>query len=309
MARLMLSMAAASCVGAGAFLLPSAQPTTDLAQWTSTKRFVSAESGSTQGQSDFSMTRVSLVLGGLLAAAACRRQTRQQLTRSVSMKDIDALTIDDLPSYWRPKVSIGMARRFNEVKGIERQLEKTFFLMAFNRDHMLGREVEEARGLFPPTCKVRVLKNNLVRKAMEGTEWAQLGPLLVGSNMFVFVESDRDPKPAIQAYLKMEKAFDRTATLDAIKEARGDDLTYDMKPLVGGIMSEEWDVLDGPGVLKLKDFPTKTELIGQIAGSIKQVTTKLAVGIRQVPTKLAIGIKATVEKGEEEGKSTVGEVA
>ena len=67
------------------------------------------------------------------------------------------------------------------------------------------------------------------RKAMEGTEWAQLGPLLVGSNMlmperswsicrfekgpwsfqvskcflfwrfrFVFVESDRDLKPAIQ---------------------------------------------------------------------------------------------------------------
>ena len=39
------------------------------------------------------------------------------------------------------------------------------------------------------------------RKAMEGTEWAQLGPLLVGSNMFVFVESDRDLKPAIQVAL------------------------------------------------------------------------------------------------------------
>lgn len=56
-------------------------------------------------------------------------------------------------------------------------------------------------------------------------------------------------------------------------------------------------------------------------GSIKQVTTKLAIGIKQVgpcscgmqwqlldvtvqvPTKLAIGIKATVEKGEEGGKS------
>lgn len=74
-----------------------------------------------------------------------------------------------------------------------------------------------------------------------------------------------------------------------------------------------------------------------VPGSIKQVTQKLAVGIKQVrqpcylfgvyvgdhwwhgmpgriqfnlpsscfkvPTKLAIGIKATVEKGEEEGKS------
>lgn len=58
-----------------------------------------------------------------------------------------------------------------------------------------------------------------------------------------------------------------------------------------------------------------------VTGSIKQVTTKLAIGIKQVgpyggmqlqwqldvsvqvPTKLAIGIKATVEKGEEGGKS------
>ena len=85
----------------------------------------------------------------------------------------------------------------------------------------------------------------------------------------------------------------------------------------------------------MQDFPTKTELIGQIAGSIKQVTTKLAVGVKQVrvqdeardrkarttpepckgvwkgclqccasevPTKLAIGLKKTVEKGEEAGK-------
>jgi len=306
MAKLVLSMAAASCVGAGAFLLPSVQPTTDLAR-TSTKRLASVPSGSTYEQNEFSMTRVSLVLGGLLAAAACRRQAR--MPRPVTKTQIHDLTLEDLPEMWRPSISISMSRRSNQMKGIRRQLEKTFFLMAFNKEHMASREIEEARALFPPTCKVRVLKNSLVRKAMEGSEWEQLGPYLVGSNMYVFVESDRDLKPAIQAYIKMEKTFDRTATLDAIKEDRGDDLTYDLNPLVGGIMSEEWNVLTAEDVMKLKDFPTKTELIGQIAGSIKQVTQKLAVGIKQVPTKLAIGIKATVEKGEEEGKSTVGDVA
>eukprot|EP00434_Breviolum_minutum_P038019 symbB.v1.2.033713.t4/scaffold4175.1/size43496/3 len=255
-------------------------------------------------------SRLSLVLGGLLAAAACRRQAR--MPRPVTKTQIHDLTLEDLPEMWRPSISISMSRRSNQMKGIRRQLEKTFFLMAFNKEHMASREIEEARALFPPTCKVRVLKNSLVRKAMEGSEWEQLGPYLVGSNMYVFVESDRDLKPAIQAYIKMEKTFDRTATLDAIKEDRGDDLTYDLNPLVGGIMSEEWNVLTAEDVMKLKDlqdFPTKTELIGQIAGSIKQVTQKLAVGIKQVPTKLAIGIKATVEKGEEEGKSTVGDVA
>eukprot|EP00913_Durusdinium_trenchii_P014631 g13730.t1 len=149
-----------------------------------------------------------------------------------------------------------------------------------------------------------------------------MSPLLKGSNVYVFVESDTDLKPAIQAYIKLEKRFDRTAVIDGIKEVMDDDLTYELKSLVGGVMSEEWNVLDGGEVLKLKermcfavlcfelqDFPTKTELIGQIAGSIKQVTQKLAVGIKQVPNKLAIGIKKTVEKGEEGGKGTVGDVA
>eukprot|EP00438_Fugacium_kawagutii_P009793 Skav218814 [mRNA] locus=scaffold1140:466462:482769:- [translate_table: standard] len=120
----------------------------------------------------------SLVLGGLLAAAACRRQARQQLTR-----------VDDVPSGWRPKISIGMARRYNEA--LSKQLEKTFFVRHSN-------------------------------------------------------------------------------------------------------------VLDGSGVLKLKD-PTRSEQVLQRAVGQHLVPPDEREQI--VPTKLAIGIKATVEKGEEGGKS------
>lgn len=317
--RLMLAMAAASCVGVGAFLQPSAQPMTELALRASMKQSAFAQSGSAESRGD-SATRVSVIFAGLLAAAACRRQPR--IARRISLSDINNLKVKDLPDHFRPKVSMGQSRRFATVKGISTQLDKTFFLMAWNRERMLGRDVEagrelalqccyneEARAMFPETCKVRVLKNSLVKKAMEGTEWEAMSPLLKGSNVYVFVESDTDLKPAIQAYIKLEKRFDRTAVIDGIKEVMDDDLTYELKSLVGGVMSEEWNVLDGGEVLKLKDFPTKTELIGQIAGSIKQVTQKLAVGIKQVPNKLAIGIKKTVEKGEEGGKGTVGDVA
>lgn len=304
--RLMLAMAAASCVGVGAFLQPSAQPMTELALRASMKQSAFAQSGSAESRGD-SATRVSVIFAGLLAAAACRRQPR--IARRISLSDINNLKVKDLPDHFRPKVSMGQSRRFATVKGISTQLDKTFFLMAWNRERMLGRDVEEARAMFPETCKVRVLKNSLVKKAMEGTEWEAMSPLLKGSNVYVFVESDTDLKPAIQAYIKLEKRFDRTAVIDGIKEVMDDDLTYELKSLVGGVMSEEWNVLDGGEVLKRKDFPTKTELIGQIAGSIKQVTQKLAVGIKQVPNKLAIGIKKTVEKGEEGGKGTVGDVA
>ncbi|CAE7716421.1 rplJ [Symbiodinium sp. CCMP2456] len=162
--------------------------------------------------------------------------------------------------------------------------------------------MEEARSYFPPTVNVRHLNNNWLRKAMEGTKWEAMRDKVKGSNIYVFVETDKDLKPSIQAYMKIEKQFNRTAKLDVLREEWADDLTYDLQPMIGGMMSEEWNVMEPADVVKLKDFPTKTELIGQIAGSIKQVTTKLAVGVKQVPTKLAIGLKKTVEKGEEAGK-------
>lgn len=224
------------------------------------------------------------------------------------MEDIQALTIDDVPSRWRPKVSIGLARRNAIVEGIAEQLDKTFFVMAFNRSMMLGKQVEEARALFPEAVNVRCLKNSLVRKAMEGTEWEPLASKLKGSNMYVFVESDRDLKDTIKAYLKIEKRFDRVNVLEKFAGQAGG-MSFVLKPLVGGMMADEWNVIESEELPKFKDFPTKTELIGQIAGSIKQVTTKLAKGVKQVPQKLAIGIKKTVEKGEEDGKGTIGDVA
>ncbi|OLP92536.1 putative protein phosphatase 2C 27 [Symbiodinium microadriaticum] len=224
------------------------------------------------------------------------------LREFVTKQDILSLTVEDLPTHWS-RISAGKARRHKQIQAITRQLDKTFFFMGFNKEKMLPNEMEEARSFFPPTVNVRHLNNNWLRKAMEGTKWEPMRDKVKGSNIYVFVETDKDLKPSIQAYMKIEKQFGRTAKLDVLREEWADDLTYDLQPMIGGMMSEEWNVMEPADVVKLKDFPTKTELIGQIAGSIKQVTTKLAVGVKQVPTKLAIGLKKTVEKGEEDGKS------
>mmetsp|Transcript_28486 Transcript_28486/g.50588 ORF Transcript_28486/g.50588 Transcript_28486/m.50588 type:complete len:300 (+) Transcript_28486:1-900(+) len=295
----------ASCIaGARAFLLPSV-PMTQSALRPNARCTVPVTAGERRQELGSSSGQALFLFGGLLVAAAIRR-SRRGVSRSVTREQLETLTVADLPTNWRPPNG-PKAQRVLQIQAITRQLDKTFFLMAFNRENMLGSQVEEAKSFFPPNVNVRVLRNTWVRKAMEGTDWEPLAPQLKGSNVYVFVESDKDLKPSIQAYLKLEKEFDRTGAIDAIKEAN-DDMTYEIKPLVGGMMSEEWNVLQPQEIIKLKDFPTKTELIGQIAGSIKQVTTKLAVGIRQVPTKLAIGIKKTVEKGEEGGKGTVGDV-
>jgi len=235
---------------------------------------------------------------------APRKRIRTQ--RHVSLAEIDQLSVDDCPVEWQPKISLGMAKRNYLVQAIRGQLDKTFFLMAWNKDGMPTSTLEAARAMFPPQVKVRCLKNTLVKVAMKGTPWDAAVSELKGPNMYVFCESDNDVRPTIEAYLKMEKKFNRAGKLVELKEQQ--DYAFDVRPLRGGIMRDEWNFIQPEEFPKLKNFPTKLELIAQIAGGIKQVPQKLAVGINQLPQKLAIGTKKIVEKMEEEGKSNVADV-
>lgn len=261
-----------------------------------------------------------LALGAFLAGAAAMRrksggrQGARPTARRVTREQIMNLSLDDIPEgfRFRPKISLGMARRDEVKQAIEKELEDTYFIMAFNKDGMPTPDLEAARAMFPPKTKVRVLKNSFVRKAMERTPWAELATVLRGANMYVFVKEDTDLKPTIQAWLKITKQFARADKCAAIYEAVGkreEYANYMHKPLCGGMIRDEWNVILPEDIPKLKDFPTKTELIAKIAGSIKQVPQKLAVCAKQLPQKIAIGTKKIVEKMEEEGKGTVAEVA
>eukprot|EP00931_Biecheleriopsis_adriatica_P050829 TRINITY_DN2945_c0_g1_i2.p1 TRINITY_DN2945_c0_g1~~TRINITY_DN2945_c0_g1_i2.p1 ORF type:complete len:341 (-),score=105.94 TRINITY_DN2945_c0_g1_i2:38-988(-) len=306
------ALAVALCTGAHAFVLPAERlMISTSAPLYSSRGQAPLQAASVSGSrpSAQSYSRMpSLLLGSLLAGAALLRRQQRSVERRITMQDIESLTVADIPQNWRPKVSIGLARRSQITQGIKQQLDKTFFIMAFNNFGMTIPQQEEARAMFPDTVKVRVLKNALVRKAMTGTPWEAFTPKMKGNNMYIFVESDKDLKDSVKAYLQVVKKLGREDVINKMKEAAGSDLTYDLKPCIGGIMADEWNVIDADDIPKYKDFPTKSELIAQIAGSIKQVTTKVAKGIKQVPQKMAIGIKKTVEKGEEDGKSTVGDV-
>merc|ERR1712151_1192724 len=102
--------------------------------------------------------------------------------------------------------------------------------------------------------------------------------------------------------------FNREARVAEVVEGMDTIPTEPILAACGGVMRDEWNVIPYGDLAKYKDFPTRLELIAQIAGSIKQVPQKLAVCAKQLPQKTAIGIKKIVEKMEEEGKATVGDV-
>jgi large subunit ribosomal protein L10 len=96
---------------------------------------------------------------------------------------------------------------------------------------------------------------------------------LAGSSAFLLVKDDISG--AIKAYQDFQKATKKTE-------------------LRGGVM--EGRALNQAQVKAIGDLPSKEQLMGQIAGALNALATKIAVGINEVPASLGRSIKAISEK-------------
>eukprot|EP00929_Paragymnodinium_shiwhaense_P112868 TRINITY_DN8112_c0_g2_i1.p1 TRINITY_DN8112_c0_g2~~TRINITY_DN8112_c0_g2_i1.p1 ORF type:complete len:341 (+),score=115.15 TRINITY_DN8112_c0_g2_i1:63-1025(+) len=259
----------------------------------------------------FGIGTLATVVGLFTAAAGFSRANKSRSARRITLQQINELSLKDVPRQWLPWCSVKTARDNLVVKSIATQLEKTFYIMAWNKDGMDTDSLEAARAMFPAGAKVRCLRNKLVREAMRQTGWGgDFGMNFKGSCMYTFVENEEDVKPTMQAYAKMEKSMRRQQVIDQLIEKNPNDYkNYKPIPFWGGGLAEDKKFMDPEQAMKLKDMPTKLDLIARVAGAVKQVPQKLAVGINQLPKKIAVGTKKIVEKMEEEGKSTVAELA
>ena len=140
-------------------------------------------------------------------------------------------------------------------------------------------ESESLRRSMPEGTTISVVKNTLMARAVEGTEYEAATSLLKGSNMWFFIEED------IGASIK---AFNTFAKENDKKETHG---------IVGGVL--EGAAYDAKGIEAIAKLPSKQELYAKIAGSIQAVPTKVARVIKAPNSKLARAIKlATAEESE-----------
>jgi large subunit ribosomal protein L10 len=69
----------------------------------------------------------------------------------------------------------------------------------------------------------------------------------------------------------------------------------------------EGRLLKEPDVKALGDLPSKEQLMGQIAGAINALATKIAVGINEVPGSLARALQAVAEAEKDGSAESAGE--
>ncbi|CAK0875479.1 unnamed protein product [Prorocentrum cordatum] len=253
----------------------------------------------------------ALAAGALAAArSAGARRGRSTVARRVTLEDIESLTMNDIRRinpHWRPKCTLGTARRAAVCESIIAKLESSYFVMIFNQVNATMAESQKIRDSFPMSVVCRRLKNGLLRKALndaEGGLWKPLAEKVGGYSTVVFVPDDKTLKDTVKAYKKVVKEFklhDRCAAMNEYRDF--------LQPFcVGGIIRDEWELIPGEKIPDLENFQTKTDLICSIARGVKMVTQKIAVGVKQVPSKLAVGTKKVVEKMEEGGKDSVADV-
>jgi large subunit ribosomal protein L10 len=172
-----------------------------------------------------------------------------------------------------------MGRTLEDKKAIVAELKESLSAsqLAFVIDYK-GLTVGEIRDLRnrlrPSGTDCKVAKNTLMRIAVNGDEnWQPMTEFLSDASAVLMVRDDISG--AIKAYQDFQKATKKTA-------------------LRGGVM--EGRALSESDVKAIGDLPSKEQLMGQVAGAINAVATKIAVGINEVPGSLARALKAVSEQ-------------
>ena len=156
-----------------------------------------------------------------------------------------------------------IAQKEAQVKELAENLKKDNLVLLIDyrgttvdQDTKIRKELREANG------KSSVIKNNIIRRALEANGVKELNDVLEGPTLLVTTDQD---------YLSTLKIV--------YKFAKGNE-NYKIK---GGIV--EGKVVSVEEIMTLAKLPSREELLSKLAGSLLQTISKVAVAIDQVRIK------------------------
>ena len=161
-------------------------------------------------------------------------------------------------------------------------IDKSALIVTMPFDKTTVEEIDMLRKSLPEGTTASVVKNSLMKMAVQDTPFSSLAEQkdVVNSNIFFFIP-EGESKPTFKAFEAWKK--------DTNKK--------DVEPKFG-IM--EGQVYRATGLDAVANLPTKLELITKIAQGIKAVPTKIGKGVAAVPNKMGRAFGALKDKLEEE---------
>jgi len=169
----------------------------------------------------------------------------------------------------------GKKETVEKIKGL---LDSSEMIFTIPSGSITVAQSQQLRQSMPEGTTVAVVKNTLMSRAVEGTDYESATSMLKGPNMWFFIEED------ISGTIKAFKAFQK------------ENGKKDTHQINGGVI--EGVAYDSAGVEAIGNLPSKQDLYAKIAGSIKAVPTKVARVIKAPSSKLARAIKLATEENE-----------
>ncbi|KAL7539678.1 hypothetical protein ACHAWF_006480 [Thalassiosira exigua] len=163
------------------------------------------------------------------------------------------------------------------VSQVKELLDSSEMIFTVPASGIAVSQVQTLRRSLPESTTMKVVKNKLMNRAIEGTEYEPAGEMLKGANMWFFIEED------IGGTVKSWNSF--------VKEEGLQESHF----ILGGNI--EGTNYDAKGVAAISKLPSKIDLITRIAGSIQAVPTKVARVVKAPGMKVARAIKLAGEEG------------
>lgn len=171
------------------------------------------------------------------------------------------------------------------IERTKKLLDSSSLVISFPINGATKEQIDILKKTLPKSVKASVVKNALMRKASEGTQFAAIGPKVKNQNMFFFIP-EGESKSTFDSFKKWQKEVKRTEPEFQARFAAMEGMVYEAKQ-----------------VDAIVNLPTKKELITKIALGIKAIPTKLGRGIKGVPSKLGRAIVGIRDKLEEQEKA------
>jgi large subunit ribosomal protein L10 len=167
----------------------------------------------------------------------------------------------------------GKMETVEKVKGL---LDNSNLVFSVPASSVSVSQAQALRRCLPEGTTCKVIKNKLMARALEGTDYLPIATdMLKGANMWFFIEDDIST--SIKSYNEFLKESNKRETHE----------------ILGGCM--EGVVYDGKGVQAIGKLPSKQDLYAMIARSINAVPTKLARVVKEPGNKLARAIKLATD--------------
>lgn len=180
-----------------------------------------------------------------------------------------------------PKVEMAISRQKKEqtVEKARQELENCSLVASINYQRFTVKQFQDLRRKLPESTSLVVMKNSLLEKAIEGTEFEALKPAMTGMNAFLFVHSDEIP-PSLKPFRDMQKEF-----------------KMDLNDFTGAVFEGKY--YSPSDMNSLETLPSRAEVYAKLLGVMQGPARNVVTTVQAPARQLVMTLKAHVQKMEE----------